>query len=115
MATSRRTDKPASPRLPPATTPEAREDQMINLAIDAAERQMMANEASSQIIVHYLKLGSSRERLEQERLRIDAKLAEKRIDAIESAQRIEDLMGEAISAFKSYAGQDEVPDESYDD
>ena len=62
-------DKPEqnSPRRrPPATTPEARENQMIALAVDLAERQLLEGTASSQVITHYLKLGSTKERIEKE-------------------------------------------------
>ena len=68
MAPSRKDASPSKPRRPPATTPEARENQMVSLAIDLAEKQLAEGTASSQVITHYLKLATSREQLEKEKL-----------------------------------------------
>lgn len=99
----------------PATTPEQRENQLIALAADLAERQMRDGTASSQIVTHYLKLGSTREKLEQERLRMENELAEAKIKAMASAERMEELYGEAIAAMRGYAGFDPVPEQDYDE
>lgn len=94
----------------PATTPEGREQQLIALAVDVAERQLRDGTASAQVITHYLKLGSPREQLERERLENENALLEAKRLAYESAQRSEELYAQAIQAFKSYSGQptDEV-------
>ena len=55
-------------RRPPATSVEARENQLISLAVDLAERQLSEGTASSQVITHYLKLGTTKDRLEKEKL-----------------------------------------------
>jgi hypothetical protein len=94
-----------------ATTPEARENQMVALAVDLAERQMREGTASAQVISHYLKLGSSREKLEQERLAGENDLLKVKKAAMESASRVEELMTEAINAFRSYSGQAPVSEE----
>lgn len=99
----------------PATTPEQRENQLIALAADLAERQMRDGTASSQIVTHYLKLGSTREKLEQERLRMDNELAEAKIKAMASAERMEELYGNAIAAMRGYAGYDQPVEEDYDE
>jgi hypothetical protein len=96
-------------RRRPATTPEARENQLISLAVDLAESQLKDGSASSQVISHYLKLGSSREKLEQERLRGENKLLAVKAEAIEQGQRVEELYKEALSAMSTYAGR-ETPD-----
>lgn len=110
MAT-RRVSSKEDPKEPPkrhrrATTPEARENQLIALAVDLTERQLREGTASSQVITHYLKLGSTRERIEQERLAVDVELGKAKIAAMESAQRVEELYAEALRAMKSYAGQE---------
>lgn len=99
----------SSRRRPPAMTPEAEENQLIALATDLAAQQMRDGTASSQVITHYLKLGSSRERKEQRRLELESQLLEKKIESQVSAQRVEELMSQAINAFRGYAGQ--APDE----
>jgi hypothetical protein len=92
-----------------ATTPEEREDQMIALASELAERQMRDGTASAQVISFYLKLGSSREKLEQQRLAIDTELAQAKADAIRSQQRSEEMFEQAIRAMRSYQGHQEPP------
>ena len=91
----------------PALTPEARENQMISLAVDLAERQLQEGTASSQVITHYLKLGSMRERLEREKLEEENKLLKARTAQIQSMKRVEELYEEAIKAMRNYSGQGE--------
>ena len=94
----------------PALTPEARENQMISLAVDLAERQLQEGTASSQVITHYLKLGSMRERLEREKLEEENKLLKARTEQIQSMKRVEELYEEAIKAMRNYGGQGEQDD-----
>jgi hypothetical protein len=98
------------PQSRPATSPQDRENQLVALATDLAEEQMREGTASAQVISHYLKLGSTREQLEQERLRYETKLLEARTQQISDAARMEELYANAINAMKTYQGQ-EVPDE----
>jgi hypothetical protein len=95
--------EPIAPVIPlrPATTPEARENQLIADAVDLAQRQLRDGTASAQVITHFLKLGSTREQLEQERL-------QKKGEAMESAKRIEELYGQALSAMRTYQGQPDL-------
>lgn len=101
-----------SSRRPPATTPDGREQQLIGYAVDLAEQQLLDGSASAQVITHYLKLGTTRERLEQEKLRRENILLESRANALASEARVEELMKEAVAAMRGYAGQD-VDDEEY--
>lgn len=114
MAARRRSesDEPVS-RLPPATTPEARENQLIAAAMDLAEKRIMSGDASAQEVTHFLKLGSSREKLEQERLQNENQLTQAKIDLMASQQRQEELIAEALRAMRGYTGQEPV--ETYDD
>lgn len=103
----RSSDKPVPkvPRKgPPATTPEARENQMISLAVDLAEKQLMAGTASSQVITHFLKLASTKERIEKEILTEQKKLIVAKTDAIQSAKKVEELYLKALDAMKTYSG-----------
>jgi len=104
------------PARRPATTDENRENQLVSLAIDLAERQLTEGTASAQVITHYLKLGSTRERLEQERLGRENELLGARVSAMESAKKIEELYGAALDAMRSYAGREvQDMDDDYDD
>ena len=98
-----------------ATTEEGREAQMVSLAIDLAERQLNDGTASAQVITHYLKLASSREKLEQQRIVHENALLEARAENIASAGRIEALYSEAMAAFRGYAGLDAGSSDDYDE
>lgn len=102
--------EPQRKRRPPATTPEARENQLISLAVDLAERQLVEGTASSQVITHYLKLGSTKERIEKEILEKQKILIEAKTEALQSAKRVEELYSNALNAMKSYSGKDEEDD-----
>lgn len=88
----------------PALTPDGREEQLINLAIDLAERQLREGTASSQVISHYLKLGSSKERLEKQILEKQKEMIEAKTENLKSTKRQEELYEEAIEAMKRYSG-----------
>lgn len=92
----------------PATTPEARENQVIALAYDLAEKQIIEGTASSQVITHFLKLGTTRERLEQEKLAHETALLQKRTEEMASAARVEELYTRALKSMRSYSGQPEL-------
>lgn len=113
MATPRKASESSQPRRRPATTPKARENQMIALAVDLAEKQLAEGTASSQVITHYLKLGSTRERLEQEKLSREVGLLKAKSEAMESGARTEELYKTALDAMRTYSGQS--PEEIYDD
>lgn len=91
----------------PALSPQAKENELIALAISNAEKQLREGTASSQIIVHFLKQGSERERLERERLIEENKLLQAKTATLEAAQINEHLAMEAIAALKRYSGSDE--------
>jgi hypothetical protein len=113
MAASRKnTERPR--KSAPAKTPEARENQLIALAVDLAERQLQDGSASAQVITHYLKLASTRERLEKEKLSKENKLLEAKTDAIKSQKKIEDLYANALKAMSAYNGRGEEGNEGND-
>lgn len=98
-------------RSRPASTPEGRENQLIDLAIDLAEKQLREGTASSQVITHYLKLGSTKERLEKDILRQQKELMAAKTEALQSSKHTEELFQKAIDAFKVYSGQEEPEEE----
>lgn len=103
-------------RLRPALDPEARESQMISLAVDLAEKQLMEGTASSQVITHYLKLGSTKERVEREILERQKDLITAKTEQLKSAKRTEEMYSAALKAMRSYTGQNTEDDyEDYED
>lgn len=103
------------PARPPATTPEGREKQLVALAVDLAEKQLREGTASAQVISHYLKLGSSREQLDQDRLAGEIRLNQAKIDQITSTANAEKLYKDAIRAMRRYGGNIPVDGDTEDD
>ena len=97
-------------KVRPALTPEARENQMISLAVDLAERQLIEGTASSQVITHFLKLGTTKAELEKEKLKKENKLLDAKTSAIEDSKEHKILVEDAIRAMKCYQGLDESED-----
>lgn len=110
MATPRKSKGLERRSRPKATTPEARENQLISLAYDLAEQQMIEGTASAMVITHYLKLGTTRSKLEEEKLRKENLLLTAKTDSYQSAQKAEVLYEEAIKAIRAYQG-DEVDED----
>jgi hypothetical protein len=104
----KRIDRKTAPPL----TPEDRENQMISLAIDRAEEQLRDGTASAQVIVHYLRLATQKDRLERAQLEKKNELLKAKTDAIRAAETTERLYAEVMKAFRAYNGDDV---EGYDD
>ncbi len=88
-----------------AMSVEARENQMIALAVDLAEKQLMEGTASAQVITHYLKLGSTRNMLEREMMVEQKKLLKAKTEAIESSAEVKTLVEGALRAMREYSGR----------
>ena len=102
---AKKVDEASKRRRAPAKTPEAREKQMIALAIDEAERLMLEHKAPASIINHYLKLASSKDELEREKLRKENELLTAKTEAIREGARLEELYSDAMDAMKVYRGE----------
>ena len=100
----------ATRSIRPAITPEARENQMISLAMDLAEQQLRDGTASSQVITHFLKAGASRAELEKEKLRKENLMLEAKTKAYQSSEEIKELYEGAIKAMRIYQGQGDPDD-----
>ena len=88
----------------PALSPEARDNQLISLTIDLVEQQLRDGTASPTIVAHYLKLGSSKERLERERLERENELLRAKVETLRSSQRSDEMYEKALKAMRSYSG-----------
>ena len=94
------------------TTPEAREQELVSAAYDLAEKQIREGTASAQVITTFLKLGSSRDRVEQKRIELENRLTEAKIQSFASQERLEELYAGALNAMRSYQGQPPEEDEN---
>lgn len=91
-------------RRPPARTPEEQEKQMISMAMDLAEKQLSEGTASAQVITHFLKLATTKEILEKEKLEKENELLTAKAESLQSQKKIEELYEQAISAMRTYSG-----------
>ena len=89
----------------PALSPEARENQLIALAVDLVEKRLIEGTASSQETTHFLKLATTKARLEREILEKQKSLIEAKTESLQSAKRVEELYANAINAMRRYSGQ----------
>lgn len=103
--------EPTKTKRRPALSPEARESQLISLAVDLAEKQLLEGTASSQVITHYLKLGSTKEKLEKDILEKQKELIVAKTDSLHSARNVEELYKNALEAMKTYSGQEQPIDD----
>ena len=111
MARTKKNDMSKTPKIRPALTPEARESQLISLAVNLAEQQLLDGTASSQVITHFLKLGTEKAKLEQEKLRQETEMMKAKTESLQSAKRVEELYENAIEAMRDYGGHgDEYED-----
>lgn len=104
-----------SRRSTPARTPEGRENQLINLAVDEAEKRLQNGTASSQLLCLLLNLATTKAKLEMEKMRSDLRVSEAKIRQIDSQESSGDLYAEAIRVFKEYSGDPSTEEDNYDD
>lgn len=97
-------EKSVKKKRRPALTPEARENQMISLAINLAERQLEEGTASSQVITHFLKLGTEKERLERSKIEHENELLKAKTEALHSAKHVEEMFEGFMDAMRQYGG-----------
>lgn len=109
MTTKKETKK--NTKRAPAKTVDAREKQLVALAVDLAEKQLRDGTASSQVMTHYLKLGTIREGVERQKLEEEVKLLKAKTKAYESAEQTDQLYRQALDAMRAYTGQDDPTDE----
>lgn len=101
-------------KVPPARTPEGRENRLIGLAVDLAEKKLLDGTASSQIISLLLNLATTKAQLELEKMRSDLKVADAKIESMQAQQKSSELYEKAIEAFKRYNGVIEEDDDDED-
>ena len=105
MAVSKKkSDGSIQRKFAPATDIESRENQLVSLAVDAAERELLKPNPSNQIVLHYLKLGTAKMQLEKEKLRRENLLLEAKTDALAASSRNDELYEQAIAAMQLYSG-----------
>ena len=98
-------------KIRPALTPEARENQMIALAMDLVEQRLLDGTASSQETTHFLKLAGSKAKLEKQLLEAQAEMAIAKKEALDAQRRSDEDLKEIIRVFREYSGHSEVDDD----
>lgn len=110
MAKVKTTSTQSTRKVRPALTPEARENQMIALAMDLVQQRLLDGTASSQETTHFLKLGSMKAKKEMEKLEEENRLLRAKTKAIDNAEEVKVLYENALKAMRNYGGQGD-PDE----
>lgn len=100
--------------IPPAESFEARENQLIALAMDRAEKQIRSGKVSSQVLTHFLRLGTEKAALENEKIKNENEMLKAKVETLRSQQRSEELYQQALNAMRSYAGIDDFYEEEDD-
>ncbi len=114
MPARRKTEPLDTPIPPPARTIDGRNDQLIAAAFDLVERRIHEGTASAQETVHFLRMGSTRARLDEEKLRAENLVLETRVKEMEGRRSGEDMYNRALLAFRGYAGVDTIDPEADD-
>lgn len=107
--------EPFERKIRPALDPEARQNQLISLAVDRVEQRLLEGTATSQEIVHFLRLATTKEQLEIEKLKKENELLKAKTEAIQSAKNAEELFANALAAMKSYGGGFSGEEDEYED
>ena len=116
MSKRKATDTDELPKsLPPTLTVEGRENQLIAAAYDLAEKRILDGTASSQELTYFLKMGSSKTKLENEKLKEEVTHLRAKTSALEAQISNEALLDKALRAFRSYRGEDEDEEDEYAD
>lgn len=113
MAKVKSSNTTSIPKLRPALTPEARENQMVALAMDLVEQRLREGTASSQETTHFLKLASSRAKLEQEKMRLENELTAAKTKMIANAEETKILYENALRAMRMYGGHEDYDSDDY--
>lgn len=95
-------DPPITRKIVPADDPEARQNQLIALAVERVEQRLLDGTATGQEIIHFLKLATTKHQLETERLRKENTLLEAKTEQIKSEKQTAEMFAEAIEAMRSY-------------
>lgn len=106
---------PAKQKLPPAKTPEARENQIIAAAWDLAEERILDGTASNALLVQCLRMGSTKERIEKELMSERIRNTKIKTEAIESEKRMDEIYAKALNAMRIYSGRSPYEDEDEED
>lgn len=102
-------------KIRPALSPEARENQLISLAVDLVERRLIEGTASSQETTHFLKLGSTTARLEKEILEKQKELIVAKTESLRSSEEIKEMYSKAMKAMRLYSGHGDDSDDNDDE
>ena len=104
MARVKKTEFRAAREDPPAMTPEDREDQLISLAVDLAEQRLRDGTASNQLIAEIMKLGTTKERLQKEKLQRENEMLRAKTKALQAQEQSNQLYSQVLDAIRSYGG-----------
>lgn len=89
-------------RPAPSSDPKSREQQLVNQAMNLAEKQLLDGTAAPSVINHFLKIGSTREFIERDILEKQAQLIEAKASTIAKDREAGEVAKAAIEAMRNY-------------
>lgn len=103
-----------APRIfAPAANPESRENQLISLATNEAEKRIRDGSASDTLLSHFLRLGTQKEKLEKEILEKQKNLLDAKTESIKSTKRFEEIYQKALESMKICRGDGDSGEDEY--
>jgi len=99
----------------PALSPEAVENRLINKTYKAVEERIENGSATAAELIHFLRLGSTKEQLELEKLKKENELLKAKTGAIRSQEETKEMYEKAIRAFGRYSGHQSEEEDDYED
>lgn len=103
-----------SRRRSPAKTPEERESQLISKSLNLIEKQIEDGSISSTVLAIYAKASTERDRLEKDRLRNENEVLKKKVESMEAAIDVKNLLEDALGVFRGYSGRSTVENDEED-
>lgn len=106
---------PQNSEMYPGISPADHEEKMIGLAMNLVEQRLRDGTATSQETTFWLRLAAQREQdaINREMMEKQMALMEAKIQSLQASDRMEQLITDAMEAFKRYSGYSDDDDTDY--
>lgn len=86
----------------PPLSDKDHEAKLISLTLQMAEQQLIDGTASSQVMTHFLRLGSIRSKVELEKLRLENNLLTEKIQSEKMGQQLKEMFQDVMESLRDY-------------
>lgn len=102
--------EPIGPETPPDLSSSAIEKRLIAKAYAEAERRIDNGTATSEMICLFLKAGSNKHYIDEQKTQAELDYTRAKVDLVRSQIKTEEMIVAAMDAMKMYQGVDDVSD-----